>query len=1039
MEIGSQPVRRRRTPPSPDGAPVLPSRGFVARGPEPRDRAARRGLAAHDPVGLALAARPPRRRARLLPRPRRPHRRLYARARGPGPAGGGSALPPLLRGPRGRPGRRLRAARRRRLRAPGGRVGRRARRGGGGRCRRPPPPPPHAHQRGGRAGRPGCPGRRALPRDGAADAGGDRGRRAVAARRRVGGADARLGRTLRAGHSPVGHPDRARRAAPRRRPGALHHGRQRLRPRPLPPARGRPGGALGPPPGRGPPGLAAGGGGGQRGLRGGGPGRLRRRADAAVRRALHGGQAGGAADRGLRARPHGVRASRAAGDRGRLPRRVGGRAPRRRDRAHGGGGRVPGGLAWPRRAPGVPQRLRRRGAALRARAVRAGARRGHGVRAPRDRGRRLRPRGDRRRRRDGLAGGARRRARARACAGGRRQPAHRAPPPRRAGPRGGARALFLARAGAGGRRSLRVRTLRSVGPIGTAVHIHAPEPLLPFRAPPQGREPAHREHAMHRRTARPTQPVGLYDPSYEHDACGVAMVARLGGTACHETVQRAVAALENLEHRGAAGADPNTGDGAGMLLQLPDELLRGVIRADLPPPGRYGVAVCFLPQEEERRAELEALLTRTVEAEGQRVVGWRDVPVDKDYVGITANFFAPYIKHLVVAAATPDCLEDQDAFERRLYVIRRVAELAAGPDLVVPSFSSRTIVYKGMLTAPQLLGYYPDLQDPRTRTALALVHSRFSTNTFPSWELAHPYRYIAHNGEINTLRGNVNWMRARESQLASDLFGEDGLAKLLPIVRPGGSDSATFDNVLELLVLAGRSLPHAVMMMIPEAYSGRDDLPDHLKGFYAFHSCLMEPWDGPAAVAFTDGRVIGATLDRNGLRPGRWLETKDGWVVLGSETGVMPIREADIEVKGRLHPGRLFMADLQSGRLEADRQAERRVAGRRPYGDWYREGVVHLADLPDRDPRVARTEPLRMRQLAFGYTQEDLRVLLTPTAARGEEPIGSMGNDLALAVLSDRQPPLFSYFKQLFAQVTNPPIDPIRESVVMSVASGVGS
>jgi glutamate synthase domain-containing protein 2/glutamate synthase domain-containing protein 1/glutamate synthase domain-containing protein 3 len=544
---------------------------------------------------------------------------------------------------------------------------------------------------------------------------------------------------------------------------------------------------------------------------------------------------------------------------------------------------------------------------------------------------------------------------------------------------------------------------------------------------------------MQRRTARPTQPVGLYDPSYEHDACGVAMVARLNGKPTHETVQRAIVALENLEHRGAAGADPNTGDGAGILLQLPDELLRAVISAELPEPGAYGVAVCFLPQDEGRRAELEALLTSTVEAEGQTVLGWRDVPVDKDYVGITANFFAPYIKQLVVAAATPECLADQDAFERKLYVIRRVAELAAGPDLTISSFSSRTIVYKGMLTAPQLLGYYPDLQDSRAKTALALVHSRFSTNTFPSWELAHPYRMIAHNGEINTLRGNVNWMRARESQLASALFGEEDLAKVLPVVRPGGSDSATFDNVLELLVLAGRSLPHAVMMMIPEAYADRDDLPDHLTGFYAFHSCLMEPWDGPAAIAFTDGRVIGATLDRNGLRPGRWLETRDGWVVLGSETGVMDEPASNIVRKGRLQPGKIFLVDLDEGRIVADDEVKRSVATRQPYGQWYADGVVHLSDLPEREPRSPRTEPLRARQLAFGYTQEDLRVLLLPMAAKAEEPIGSMGNDLSLAVLSDRQPPLFSYFKQLFAQVTNPPIDPIREAVVMSVASGVGS
>ena len=356
---------------------------------------------------------------------------------------------------------------------------------------------------------------------------------------------------------------------------------------------------------------------------------------------------------------------------------------------------------------------------------------------------------------------------------------------------------------------------------------------------------------------------------------------------------------------------------------------------------------------------------------------------------------------------------------------------------MIPSFSSRTIVYKGMLTAPQLLGYYPDLQDPRTKTALALVHSRFSTNTFPSWELAHPYRIIAHNGEINTLRGNVNWMRARESQLASELFGDD-LAKVLPVVRPGGSDSATFDNVLELLMLAGRSLPHAVMMMVPEAWEGRDDLPEHLRAFYAFHSCVMEPWDGPAAISFTDGRVIGATLDRNGLRPGRWMETRDGWVVLASESGVLDEPPGNILRKGRLAPGKLFLVDLAEGRIVADEEVKERVATAKPYGEWYGAGVVRLEDLPQRQSREHH-EPLRTRQLAFGYTQEDLRVLLAPMAAKGEEPIGSMGNDLALAVLSDQAPPLFSYFKQLFAQVTNPPIDPIRESVVMSIRTGVGS
>ncbi|HEX7582754.1 MAG TPA: hypothetical protein VF321_06670, partial [Gaiellaceae bacterium] len=382
-------------------------------------------------------------------------------------------------------------------------------------------------------------------------------------------------------------------------------------------------------------------------------------------------------------------------------------------------------------------------------------------------------------------------------------------------------------------------------------------------------------------------------------------MARLDAVPTHETVQRALTALGNLEHRGAEGADANTGDGAGITVQIPDAFFRATVD-ELPPAGAYGIGVCFLPRDDARRAEIEQLVETTIAAEGQRLLTWRDVPVDEKYVGDTAKAYAPVIRQVVVGAA-PDL--DQDAFERKLYVIRRVAELAAGSDLVVPSFSSRTLVYKGMLSAPQLGGYYPDLVDPNFESALALIHSRYSTNTFPSWELAHPYRLIAHNGEINTLRGNVNWMRARESQLRSELFGDD-LAKVLPVIRPGGSDTAAFDNVLELLVLAGRSLPHALMMMIPEAYEGRDEVPDYLRGFYAYHGCLMEAWDGPAAISFTDGRVIGATLDRNGLRPGRWYETADGWVVLASETGVLDERPENVIRKGRLQPGKLFLVDL---------------------------------------------------------------------------------------------------------------------------------
>ncbi len=530
--------------------------------------------------------------------------------------------------------------------------------------------------------------------------------------------------------------------------------------------------------------------------------------------------------------------------------------------------------------------------------------------------------------------------------------------------------------------------------------------------------------------------TGLYSAEYEHDACGVAFVARLDAKPLHETVRKALEALENLEHRGAAGADPGTGDGAGILMQIPDAFFRAAVGDELPPPGRYGVAMCFLPVDPGRRRELEARLEAIVAEEGQELVCWRDVPVDPAFVGRTAAESAPFVRQLVVSAG--GAVVDQDALERKLYVIRRRFELEGGADAVVPSFSSRTIVYKGMLTAPQLRGYYPDLQDERTESALALVHSRFSTNTFPSWELAHPYRMIAHNGEINTVRGNINWMRARESQLASELFGDD-LEKVLPVVQSGGSDSATLDNVLELLVLGGRSLPHAMMMMIPEATAGRADLPPELLGFYAYHQCLMEAWDGPAAVSFTDGRVIGSTLDRNGLRPGRWLETRDGWVVLASETGVLDIPAANVLRKGRLQPGKLFLVDLEQGRIVPDDEVKRGIAAQQPYREWFDREVVRLADLPQRQPQTVPTESLRQRQIAFGYTMEDMKVILAPLARNAEEAVSSMGNDTPLAVLSDRHRLLYSYFKQLFAQVTNPPIDSIREAIVMSLQASIGS
>ena len=479
---------------------------------------------------------------------------------------------------------------------------------------------------------------------------------------------------------------------------------------------------------------------------------------------------------------------------------------------------------------------------------------------------------------------------------------------------------------------------------------------------------------------------GLYDPQNEHDSCGIALVAKLWGEASHAVVEKALEALENLEHRGAEGADPNTGDGAGILVQIPDGFLRAAVAGvELPPPGRYGVGVCYLPADAERRVLLEQLIEETIEAEGQRAIWWRDVPVDERHVGDTARLSAPVIRQVLIEASEE--IEDQDEFERKLYVIRRLIERSAGAGLALPSFSSRTMVYKGMLTAPQLPRYFIDLRDPRLASRLALVHSRFSTNTFPSWELAHPYRMIAHNGEVNTLRGNVNWMRARESQLASDLFGDD-LEKVIPVVREGGSDSAIFDNVLELLVLGGRSIPHAVMMMVPEAYRTRSDLDPDVKGFYDFHSCLMEPWDGPAAVVFTDGRLAGAVLDRNGLRPGRWIQDTEGYVVLASETGVMTVAPEHIQRKGRLAPGKLFLVDLEEGRIVEDEQVKRRVSRRKPYAEWYeqvgrphrrspRPGAARAAD------RAAALEAARLRLLARG-PQDDHR-------ADGDEGRGAGG------------------------------------------------
>src|SRR5436853_7412708 len=418
---------------------------------------------------------------------------------------------------------------------------------------------------------------------------------------------------------------------------------------------------------------------------------------------------------------------------------------------------------------------------------------------------------------------------------------------------------------------------------------------------------------MHR-LRRPVA-AGLYDPQFEHDACGIGAVADLKNRRTHETVGKALWVLDHLEHRGASGAELDTGDGAGILMQVPDEFMREAVGFELPEQGGYAVGAIFLPREDDRRREIESIVEQVAEEEGQTVLGWRDVPVDHDVPGPSSAAVEPLIRQVFVGSTLTE--HSELAFERKLYVIRRVIESRCGEEAAIPSFSSRTLVYKGMLTSPQLPRYYPDLRDERMTTALALVHSRFSTNTFPSWELAHPYRLICHNGEINTLRGNVNWMRARESELRSELFGDD-MAKVLPVVRPGGSDSATFDNVLELLTLGGRSLPHALMMMVPEAWENHTAMAPEVRDFYAYHSCLMEPWDGPAAIASCDGHVIGATLDRNGLRPGRWQLTRDGYVVLASETGVLEYEPSKILRKGRLQPGKLFFVDVEAGRVGDD-------------------------------------------------------------------------------------------------------------------------
>ncbi|MDQ3303091.1 MAG: glutamate synthase subunit alpha, partial [Actinomycetota bacterium] len=529
---------------------------------------------------------------------------------------------------------------------------------------------------------------------------------------------------------------------------------------------------------------------------------------------------------------------------------------------------------------------------------------------------------------------------------------------------------------------------------------------------------------------------GLYDPTYQRDACGFGFVARVDGRRTRETVEEGLEVLCNLDHRGASGSDSETGDGAGIMLQVPDEFLRRECESsgiELPPAGGYGVGTLF-EFEGEERGGCEGAMERIVTEEGQRFIGWRDVPVQPEAAGRLARSVLPRIRQFFVENRAGD----EGGFERKLYVIRRRLHKESEGSCYVVSLSGRTLVYKGLLKGQQLGQFYPDLRDPAMTSALALVHSRFSTNTLGTWDLAHPYRYVAHNGEINTLRGNINWMRARESRLESPLFGED-LEKVFPIVQPDQSDSATFDNALELLHLAGRSLPHAVAMMMPEAWENDDLMEEDRKAFYEYHSSLMEPWDGPAAIAFTDGKLIGATLDRNGLRPARYSVTRDGRVVMASEDGALRVPPEDIVERWRLQPGKMLVVDTEKHEVLHDEEVKKPLFARKPYKQWIDDGEIHLDELPDAAPNGhADTASLFERQLAFGYTNEDLRIILSPMAQAGKEADGSMGTDTPLAVLSERPQLLFSYFKQLFAQVTNPPIDPLREELVMSLNMGLG-
>ncbi|MFV1963890.1 MAG: glutamate synthase central domain-containing protein, partial [Pirellulaceae bacterium] len=542
---------------------------------------------------------------------------------------------------------------------------------------------------------------------------------------------------------------------------------------------------------------------------------------------------------------------------------------------------------------------------------------------------------------------------------------------------------------------------------------------------------------------------GLYDPAYEKDSCGVGFVANIKGRRSHQIVLDAYQALVNMDHRGACGCEPNTGDGAGILTALPHKFLAKVakdeLKVELPEPGQFGAGIIFLPRRSDEREKCKQAVGRIIAEQGQRLIGWRKVPTETEKAGVgpAARAGEPHIEQLYIAAGNG---LSGDTFERQLYVIRkRASHLLRGDETMqqsklfyICSLSTKVIIYKGMLRTLQLMTYFPDLSDPDYTTHLAMVHSRFSTNTFPSWDRAQPNRFMSHNGEINTLRGNTNWMHAREGVVKSDLFGED-FAKLFPVVEPDCSDSGNFDNALEFLLMTGRTLQESVMMMIPEAWQKHETMPENKRAFYEYHSCLMEPWDGPASIAFTDGKYIGAVLDRNGLRPSRYYITHDDRVIMASEVGTLPVDPKLVKAKGRLQPGRMFLVDFEQGRLIPDEELKDEFSNRRPYRSWLSRQRIELKDLrPNKEPHGFDPETLLARMQAFGFTTETMQFMLLPLVHEKRDPVGSMGNDSSLACLSDKPRMLYDYFKQLFAQVTNPPIDSIREEVIMSLECYIG-